>query len=114
MNTITGYLYYPDSLVEADGLTCCLARDETGTGKVLVVLDKVRNRRAAMFQDGRRIGDGLFAFPQVPENARALRDDETQCSLRNRAAKNPSMPEISGRARSRSTGVVRSVPDAVR
>lgn len=80
MKTLTGYLYYPDSLAEADGITYFLVRSEEENRKYLGVMSsKPRGAdRLAGFQDGQGIagdsGATTHLFPLTPENAALLRE----------------------------------------
>jgi len=64
----TGYIHYPDSLVEVDGITYFLARSEQEGTKYLGVKGD-----AAGFQGGFRVGPDINLCPLLPENAALLR-----------------------------------------
>ena len=68
MKPLTGFLYYPDSLSEAEGTTFCLVREEGNHTKFLGVMGN-----ADGFVDGREAAGGVRLFPLSAENARALR-----------------------------------------
>lgn len=68
MDSLTGYLYYPDSLAESEGTTFCLVRTEDNNAKFLGVMGNVEG-----FVDGRASNASTRLFPLVGENARALR-----------------------------------------
>lgn len=73
MKTLTGYVYYPDSLEEADGVTYFLVRSEEDNAKYLGIMGATTG-----FQGGRGIaGDSAASthlFPLTPENAALLRE----------------------------------------
>ncbi len=69
MKTLTGYLYYPDSLASADGLTFFLARSEEDSAKYLGVLGENTNP----FQGFHETGSGALLCPLSPGNAALLR-----------------------------------------
>ncbi len=69
MKTLTGYLYYPDSLEEADGTTFFLAHGEEDQAKYLGVIG-----RTAGFEEPRQAGNKTTIFPLTPANTSALRD----------------------------------------
>ncbi len=72
MRTLTGFLYYPDSLCESEGITYFLVRSEEDNLKYLGVMGD-----AAGFEKGQGIardsGATTHLFPLTPENAAALR-----------------------------------------
>ncbi len=68
MRTLTGYMYYPDSLAEADGTTFFLVRSEEENIKYLGVLGD-----AKWFAGGVPADQNTHLFPLTAENARALR-----------------------------------------
>ena len=72
MKTLTGYVYYPDSLEEADGITYFLVRSEDTNEKYLGVMGNPDE-----FQGGQGIamdgGAGTHLFPLTHENAAVLR-----------------------------------------
>ena len=73
MKTISGYMYYPDSLTEADGITYFLVRSEEDNQKYLGVIGA-----AGDLHGGRGVaGDSsatTHVFPLSPENAAVLRE----------------------------------------
>lgn len=73
MWTLTGFLYYPDSLEEAGDVTFFLARSEENNQKFLGIIGS-----ASGFRDGQGIAGDSAAkthlFPLTPENAAALRE----------------------------------------
>lgn len=69
MKTLTGYLYYPDSLEEADGNTFFLAHGEVDHAKYLGVIGKTTG-----FEEPRPAGNKTTIFPLTPANTAALRD----------------------------------------
>lgn len=80
MKTLTGYLYFPDSLEEADGITYFLVRSEEENTKYLgVMTSKPRGAdRLAGFKGGQGVagdsGATTHLFPLTPENAALLRE----------------------------------------
>ena len=68
MNTLSGYLYYPDSLAEAGGNTYCLVRSVIDHARYLGVIGS-----ADGFQSPRETGTKTRLFPLTAENAAALR-----------------------------------------
>jgi tagaturonate epimerase len=68
MQTITGYLYYPDSLIQNGDLTYFMARTEDSRKRYFGVLGS-----AAGFEGGVDTGTGAHIYPLTPENARVLR-----------------------------------------
>ncbi len=81
MKTLTGYLYYPDSLAEADGITYFLVRSEEENQQISRRDEHPKPRgadRLAGFQDGQGIagdsGATTHLFPLTPENAALLRE----------------------------------------
>jgi tagaturonate epimerase len=80
MKTLTGFMYYPDSLEESDGVTYFLVRSEEENIKYLGVMTAIpgaTGRLLAGFQDGQGIardsGASTHLYPLTPENAAALR-----------------------------------------
>jgi tagaturonate epimerase len=69
VRTISGYLYYPDSLAESDGTTYFLARGEEENDKVLGVLGSPDG-----FVGRLDNSSDAHLFPPSPENARVLRE----------------------------------------
>jgi hypothetical protein len=79
MKTMTGYLYYPDSLSEAEGVTYFLVRSEEENEKYLGVLVSAGAAdRSAGFKGGQGIagdsGATTHLFPLTAENAVHLRE----------------------------------------
>jgi hypothetical protein len=79
MRTLTGFLYYPDSLEEADGLTYFLARSEEENVKLLGVMSpETGANRLSEFREGTGIagdsGATTHLYPLTPENAALLRE----------------------------------------
>ena len=70
MKTLTGYLYYPDSLASNDGATFFLVRSEEDTTKYLGVLGEHNGR----FQGFHETGSGALLCPLSPGNAALLRE----------------------------------------
>lgn len=68
MKTLTGYLYYPDSLVSADGVTYFLARSEEDHAKYLGVMGD-----ADGFEGFPETGSGAMLCLQTPHNIALLR-----------------------------------------
>lgn len=68
MKTLSGYLYYPDSLEQAQDTTFCLVRSEDENVKYLGVIG-----RADEFEDARPTGTRTVLYPLTPANAEALR-----------------------------------------
>ncbi len=68
MNTLTGYLYYPDSLAEAGGSTYCLVRSVEENTRYLGVIGSAED-----FHSPRETGTKTRLFPLTAENAAALR-----------------------------------------
>jgi tagaturonate epimerase len=68
MKTLTGYLYYPDSLEEASGSTFCLVRSEEDNVKYLGVIGS-----ATGFEAPIPTGTRTTLYPLTPANAGALR-----------------------------------------
>ena len=68
MNTLSGYLYYPDSLAEAGGNTYCLVRSVIDNARYLGVIGN-----ADEFHSPRETGTKTRLFPLTAENAAALR-----------------------------------------
>ncbi|MBE0695314.1 MAG: hypothetical protein IH586_00150, partial [Anaerolineaceae bacterium] len=68
MKTLTGYLYYPDSLEEAGGSTFCLVRSEENYVKYLGVIGGAEG-----FESPMPTGTGTTLYPLTPANAAALR-----------------------------------------
>lgn len=68
MKTLTGYLYYPDSLVTADGVTYFLARSEEDHAKYLGVMGNAEG-----FEGFPETGSGAMLCPQTPDNIALLR-----------------------------------------
>jgi hypothetical protein len=80
MKTLTGYMYYPDSLEEADGVTYFLGRSEVENIKYLGVMTSTPRAadHTAGFRDGHGIardsGASTHLYPLTAENALALRE----------------------------------------
>jgi tagaturonate epimerase len=86
MRTLTGFLYYPDSLEEADGITYFLVRSEEENEKFLGVMSSTpgvmsstpAGAQPPAFKEGRGIagdsGATTHLFPLTPENAALLRE----------------------------------------
>jgi hypothetical protein len=68
VKTLTGYLYYPDSLEEADGTTFCLVRSEEDHTKYLGLIGSQDG-----LVDARPTGTRTVLFPLSPANAATLR-----------------------------------------
>jgi hypothetical protein len=68
MDTLTGYLYYPDSLAEAGGTTFCLVRGVADPTRYLGVIGSAEG-----FLYPQETGTQTRLFPLIPENAAALR-----------------------------------------
>lgn len=68
MRTLSGYMYYPDSLAEADGATYFLVRSEEENVKYLGILGRTDG-----FEGGVPVDGSTHLFPLTAENARALR-----------------------------------------
>jgi hypothetical protein len=68
MKTLTGYLYYPDSLEQAEGTTFCLVRSEEDNVKYLGVIGDSKG-----LEGPRPTGTKTTLFPLTPGNARLVR-----------------------------------------
>lgn len=68
MDTLTGYLYYPDSLAEAGGSTYCLVRSVEDYEKYLGVIGNTKD-----FEYPRETSTKTVLFPLTPRNAAVLR-----------------------------------------
>ncbi|RPJ44241.1 MAG: hypothetical protein EHM21_10435 [Chloroflexi bacterium] len=79
MKTLTGFMYYPDSLAESGGVTYFLARSEEEYTKYLGIMTSMpgaTGQLLADFRDGQGIARDSSAsthlYPLTPENAAAL------------------------------------------
>jgi tagaturonate epimerase len=72
MKTLTGYLYYPDSLEEAGGTTFCLVRSEEDNVKYLGVIGTAEDLEAPI-----PTGTRTTLYPLSPTNAAVLRQHLT-------------------------------------
>ncbi len=68
MKTLTGYLYYPDSLEQAGETTFCLVRSEEDNSKYLGVIGE-----SGGFEDPRPTGTRTTLYPLTAANATQLR-----------------------------------------
>ncbi len=68
MNTLSGYLYYPDSLAEAGGNTYCLVRSVIDNARYLGVIGNTDG-----FHSPRETGTKTRLFPLTAENTATLR-----------------------------------------
>lgn len=78
MKTLTGYMYYPDSLEESNGVTYFLVRSEEDNTKYLGVMCPKPGTFVTGFREGQGVagdsGATTHLYPLTPENAAVLRE----------------------------------------